>query len=282
MLLVLCTICFLLSGCKIQLYGELPEQDANEIMAALLQHGVDASKSPAASGNNWSLEVERSQVVKAMQVLHALGLPHRKFQTFGELFPKDSLISTPTEERVRFIFGLSQELSETLSRIDGVLVARVQIVLPNNDPLADATKPSSAAVFIKYRPGSDVRALIPQIKTLVMHSVEGLNYDAVSVTAVPADIVELASSAEPGPGRMRWLKIVLALIAIACAAALTLGIRLRLLSQTTKPGRVEASGSQGISPSGMHHAGETSMHAEATLVRKVLGYFWKARSIMRG
>jgi len=66
-------------------------------------------------------------------------------------------------------------------------------------------KPSSAAVFIKYRPDSDIGALVPQIKTLVMHSVEGLTYDQVSVTAVAADPVDLSHMARPASGLPSWL-----------------------------------------------------------------------------
>ncbi|MET5116047.1 EscJ/YscJ/HrcJ family type III secretion inner membrane ring protein, partial [Burkholderia pseudomallei] len=39
-----------------------------------------------------------------------------------------------------------------------------------------------------------ITALIPQIKTLFMQSVEGLTYDQVSVTAVAAVAVDLARS----------------------------------------------------------------------------------------
>jgi type III secretion protein J len=186
--------CALLSACKKELYAKLSEQDVNEMTVALLERGVRADKTTPDGGKTYTLEVENDDLVRAMQILAQRGLPHSRFDDLGNLFKKDGLVSTPTEERVRFIYGLSQELSGTLSNIDGVLYARVQIVLPNNDPLAQQVKPSSAAVFIKYRPESDIGALTPQIKNLVVHSVEGLSYDQVSVTAIPAEPVDVAQA----------------------------------------------------------------------------------------
>jgi len=221
-MVVLCVACALLAGCKKELYGNLSEQDVNEMTVALLERGVSAEKTTADGGKTYSLQVSDDDMVRAMEVLRDNGLPHSKFDDLGNLFKKDGLVSTPTEERVRFIYGLSQELSGTLSRIDGVLVARVQIVIPNNDPLAQQVKPSSASVFIKYRPGLALNSLVPQIKNLVVHSVEGLSYEQVSVTGVAADQVDLSRRSDAHGSVWPWVAaglLVVVLVGLALGFA---------------------------------------------------------------
>ena len=85
------------------------------------------------------------------------------------------------------IFALSQELSRTVSEIDGVLSARVHLVLPENDPLRQQLVPSSASVFIRHRSNTPVGNLVPQVKMLVANGVAGLSYDKVSVVLVPVE-----------------------------------------------------------------------------------------------
>ncbi|KVN39657.1 type III secretion protein [Burkholderia pyrrocinia] len=213
----------LVVGCRQELYGGLAERDCNEMMAALLQNGVDAQKKTPNGGKTWTLAVDDKQIVKAMEVLRARGLPATRYDDLGALFKKDGLVSTPTEERVRFIYGVSQELSDTLSKIDGVVVARVHIVLPNNDPLAQVAKPSSASVFIKYRPNANLATLTPQIKNLVVHSVEGLKYDEVSVTSVAAEPIDLMSAAQQPAQKSGGLALVGGLIAVIVCVVLAAG-----------------------------------------------------------
>lgn len=183
----------LLAGCKSELYSDLQESEANEMVAVLLRNGIDAERrgEPGAL----SVVVEEDQFARAVDLLAANGLPRESFDSIGTVFEKEGLISSPTEERARFIYALSQELSDTVSQIDGVLSARIHVVLPDNDPLRQDLSPSSASVFMRYDRAIPIDSLIPQIKLLVANSIEGLVYDNVSVAMFPVEIPEGAKGA---------------------------------------------------------------------------------------
>jgi type III secretion protein J len=185
-----------LCACQSSLYERLDERDANEILAALYSAGIHGSKTTK-DDKTWSVEVEERDLPRALQVVAAHGLPREQFANVGDLFKKEGLVSTPSEERIRYIYAVSQELSNTLSQIDGVIVARVHPVIPENDPLASQIRPSSASVFIKYRRDANLEAMAPPIKNLVMRSIEGLEYQNISLTFVAAE--ELPP---PAPARM--------------------------------------------------------------------------------
>jgi len=187
-LLLVMSVALLLSACKTELFSSLSENDANEMVAILMNDHIDVEKAGDKKSGTYSLNVDESQMAKAVDLLREHGYPKEKTATIDQLFKKDGLVSSPLEERARFIYALSQSVQETLTQIDGVLVARVHVVLPEDSPLGQELKPSSASVFIKYNPAFNLEDMKSDIKLIVEKSIQGLSYDKVSVVMVPAQV----------------------------------------------------------------------------------------------
>ncbi len=226
----------MLSGCGgvVELYANMAERDANEVLASLHRVGIDARKLPGKDGKV-HLTVPQSDVAAAIAHLDDVGLPRGTRATMGDVFRKEGLISSPLEERARYLWALSQELSETLSQIDGVLRARVHVVLPERSTGMDPGMPSSAAVFLKHRPDVDLKPVLPHVRQLVASSISGLTPDRVSVVTVAsagtAPVVAAGAAmpatttAAPSPGSAQawigWLAFgLLVLGGVGAAGAL--------------------------------------------------------------
>lgn len=175
----------LLQACDVDLYTNLGEREANTMLAVLLRDGIPASRKVQDDGQ-LKIVVDEKRFAQAMAVLDDAGLPGQTFSNMGEVFKGNGLVSSPVQERAQMVFALSEELSHTVSQIDGILSARVHVVLPDNDLLKRVISPSSASVLVRYDPRTDIDVLIPQIKTLVANGISGLGYDGVSVTAIKA------------------------------------------------------------------------------------------------
>ncbi|ALJ56903.1 Nodulation protein NolT precursor [Candidatus Xiphinematobacter sp. Idaho Grape] len=193
-LLWCCTL--FLTGCETrELHSNLLESDANTMLGVLLARDIQAIKLQG-KDKLFSVAVPKSQFAKAVELLQWYGIPQESFSGIGRIFSKSGIVSSPTEEKIRFMYALSQDIAETLSHLDGIVTSRVNLVLPKNNPYSETSTPSSASVFLKCRPGFDATHLLPQIKALVMNSVEGLSYNRISVTIVESRVMDLYSPVE--------------------------------------------------------------------------------------
>ena len=182
----------LLTGCdKVPLYNNLPEQESNEMMALLLENGIDADKTPGKDGV--MLSIPKNNVPLAVNLLHSYGYPEQAYTNVNEVFSDSGLVTTDFERKVRFNYALSQEISETLSKIDGVIFVKVHISIideENRKPVKPGQAPEreklSAAVFIKYNSEHNLDSEIPKIKQLVSSSISNLDYRDVSVSLSPS------------------------------------------------------------------------------------------------
>ena len=173
----------LLAGCdkEATLHSGLGERQANLVMAALLDAGITCRKTPGEEGT-WNVLCSEAKFAQAVNLLERQGLPREPRQGIGEVFKKTGMISSPSEERIRFMDALAQDIARTISMIEGVVDARVHVVLPEKDPCARNALPSSAAIAIRSRWNADITDLVPSVKALVKNAIEGLQYEKIQVT----------------------------------------------------------------------------------------------------
>jgi len=184
-LMIVVAMASLLQACDINLYTNLSEREANAMVAVLLRDGIPASRKVQDNGQ-LTVVVDEKRFGEAMSALEDAGLPGQSFSNMGQVFKSNGLVSSPVQERAQMVYALGEELSHSVSEIDGIVSARVHVVLPDNDLLKRVISPSSASVLVRYDPATDINPLIPQIKTLVANGISGLSYDGVSVTAIKA------------------------------------------------------------------------------------------------
>lgn len=200
------------AACSTNILHGIDERAANDATAALERAGIGAEKLPdegtsSGTGASYTIRVAHGDGTRAVDLLAALGLPRDRRRGFAETYGQPSLIPTPSEERARYLDATAGEIERTLETVDGVVSARVHLVLEETDPLAVDAKPKSqarAAVLLKARPGAAPIAEA-DVQKLVAGSVAGLDAAAVGVvvTAAAAPNEAAAAALAPlGPLRM--------------------------------------------------------------------------------
>lgn len=191
-------VALLVSGCgKETLLRDLTERDANEIVGVLYTSSVESQKVADAKGKTFAVEVLSSEVPRAVAVLRALGLPKSPRPNLNEVFRSSGFAPTPFEERVRYLFGLAQELERTISLMEGVLQTRVHVVTPDNTSKLADMQMSKASVYVSYDDRYDIEIFVPRIRKLVSDSIEGLSPTRVEILAIPSRVDLKAASEVP-------------------------------------------------------------------------------------
>jgi type III secretion protein J len=213
-------IALLLAGCNAVVRGQLSEAQANQVVVALDGASIAAHKvaGPNSEGRGYRVEVAAGELNAALRVLQQQGLPAPETPGLEAMLEPSGLVATPEEERARLAAVTAAELARSIERIDGVVGARVHLVLAGaSRPLDAASVPPQAAVLLVRPAGApsiDERA----VRTLVAGAVSGLHSSAVTVVQTQAARMAraTAATARVGPFSVRresapLLKAVLAL-----------------------------------------------------------------------
>ncbi len=181
----------LLSGCSIELQHGLSEADANEIYVLLNKNGINAAKEKEAGDQEakFTIVVPKGDAAQAAELLKTNSLP-RPVEKGLNHFAKGGMVPTATEERAMMLKAMAGEVSNALNQIDGILEARVIVMVPEtNDLTQPENKPMpSSSVLVKFRPSEDGSPPISSdaVKQFVATAVPEMKPTAVTVVMTPA------------------------------------------------------------------------------------------------
>ena len=222
---------------------DLNEREANQIIEALSNNGINADKTRNQEGRNvvYSVTVPSSARLDAYRVLNENELPRRRDAGYTEVFSGSGLIPSASEERAKALAALEGEIEAQLKLVHGMLDARVQIVIPETTALSttgEAKAVPTASVAVKYLPDGQGRSPLGerQIATLVAKGVEKLEPEQVYVVltpAVPSGKIDLGGSGSGPLGNVpkRQLNMMIVgvcgIILVLCIGIVFSQIRLR-------------------------------------------------------
>lgn len=161
-------------------FTRLDPQEAGEIVKRLSDKKIPHEISQ--SGSTVTVSVPAKDVYSVRIALAAEGLP--KGGGVGlEIFDKSQIGSTEFVRRVNYVRALQGELERTFRQMEEVEQAKVLIVLPEQSLFVNQSKPPTAAVQLKLKPGVKLEPnQVQGIVRLTSNSVEGLKPDMVIVT----------------------------------------------------------------------------------------------------
>lgn len=175
----------LLASCSKELIGGLNQRDMLDAQLILERAGIHVSAVKGEDGR-YALTGPSSESTKVLALLADHGLPRSEHASVVQIFPGTGFVVTPFEQKARLAYALEQQLSQTLSDIEGVAEARVHVVLPEDNGRGLIREQSRASVLIKYRDDADIVAIESKSRALVVNGVRGLSYEDVSIVSSPA------------------------------------------------------------------------------------------------
>lgn len=177
-------ICGFLVSCSQDVLTGLNQRDALDAQVVLQRAGIDATVSVDKNGI-YTISTASDGHSKAIELLTDAGLPHQRHASVADIFPGGGFLVTPFEQKARMNYALEQQLSETLTELDGVESARVHVVLAEDNGRGLIKERARASALLTYRPNADLANIETKSRALLVNSIRGLSYEDVSVVATP-------------------------------------------------------------------------------------------------
>jgi len=175
------------------LYGGLSDSDESGVVQALQAAGIPYKLDDAGGG----VEVPAERVHDARLQLASQGLPAGKTDGFALISKDPGFGVSQFMENARYQYALETELAQTISSLQAVQAARVQLALPAQSAFVSEHRAARASVLVQLRPG---RRLEPEQVSAIVHlvasSVPELDSDQVTVVDQQGQLLSAPRSGE--------------------------------------------------------------------------------------
>ncbi len=179
----------LIAACSQEnLYQDLTEREANEILVVLFQNGIEANKVRVEGSQevNYTVQVPKNAIREARQLLVQHNMPRKKELGFSGICKEKGLIPTPEEEKCRKLLALKGEIINSLERVPSVIDADVVLNIPIIDEFATGDnakkKPTASAVIrVNKEQSSTYEVREVNIQRFISNAVENLDPRDVTV-----------------------------------------------------------------------------------------------------
>lgn len=226
----------LVAGCErfdVVMSG-LSQNEANESLVLLREHGIDAHKEsePSKKTPLFQIKVKQDQADNALNILVEYRMPRSVRAGLKDIYPPGSsgLIPTKNEEHARFLMASQGEIEALFKVIPGIKDARVVLSFDPPSEFGKTAKKTASVVLLyqtdqerDHPPLSDAEA-----KNLVASSVNGLVAEDVVVVqktlgTPKANVhdehvaVTSAIKEEGTEKHMMWYMLIVTIMAIVVA-----------------------------------------------------------------
>jgi len=168
----------------------------SESAAAVKEH-LDDEKIPYdIKDGGKSIYIPKNEIYSVRLALAGKGLP-KKGGVGYEIFDKTNLGMTEFVQKINYYRAIQGELARTISSVDGVVAARVHIVIPEESIFKEDQKDPSASIALQLNTqGILDSSQITGIRQLVASSVEGLKATNISIIDNWGNILSQPSSGD--------------------------------------------------------------------------------------
>jgi type III secretion protein J len=182
--ILILVVCLLLAACEQELLKGLDQRQANEVLAVLQQANINAKKQDGGKAG-YSIQVSQADFAKSVELLKTNDLPSKPRVEIAQMFPADSLATSPRAEKARLYSGIEQRLEQSLLVLPVVVKARLHISYDvESSAIRQQAAPAHLSVLVVHRGTEDESVLINQIKRFLKNSLPSVNYDDISVVLV--------------------------------------------------------------------------------------------------